>query len=170
MRQHIPQPLIIRDILEAVTAKVAEYFGSPVYFYFDSPEKIEARLLSKDKIQAFKYPAIIVFCDIPEDIGGGYYADVTFPKIVIATNNAEINSYSDARYSKTFRPILYPIYEWFKKCLAQNPSIVETDPLNFRARKYDRLYWGSQPAGKALNDYLDAIDLQNLKITFQQNC
>ena len=167
---HIPQPVILRDILAEVVADVATRYGSPVYYYFDVPEKIEARLLLKNQVNGIKYPAILVYCDIPEVIGVDYYATVTFPKVVIATSNSDINSFAEARYDKTFRPVLYPIYEWFKKCCALHPAIVLTSGDNLPATKWDRLYWGSQPAGKALQDYLDAIELQNLKLTFQQNC
>jgi hypothetical protein len=167
---HIPQPVILRDIMAEVVANVATKFGSDVYFYFDVPEKIEARLLLKDQVNAIKYPAVLFFCDIPETIGVDYYAAVTFPKVVIATYNGDVNSFSDSRYDKSFRPVLYPIYEWFKKCCALHKNIVLTSGDNLTATKWDRLYWGSKPAGKALADYLDAIELQNLKLTFQQNC
>lgn len=168
--EHIPQPVIVPEIIREVVAKVATTSGIAFKFYHDTPEQLEAKLLDKSNIQAAKYPAFALFHDFPEDNGGGaggYYGIVTIPKIIIvALTKKEL--YADARYSKTFTPVLYPGYEWFKKKLAQHGAIVETDPSNFTHRKWDRLDWGTQPAGQELTDVLDAIEIQNLRLTLQQ--
>lgn len=169
MREHIPQPVIVSSIISKVVTDTATASGIDVKFYHDSPEQLEAKLMDKAKMQLIKYPAILLFHDFPEDMGGGYYGVVTIPKIVIVEKTKR-ELYADARYSKTFIPTLYPLYEWFKKKLAQHPAIVETDPGNFIHRKWDRLDWGTREAGEELLDILDAIEIQNLKLTIQQNC
>jgi len=173
---HIPQPVIISDILAKVVEKTAVAYGSAIQFMHEPEEQAEARLLEMTKEQAYdptvkKYPLILVFHDYPERLGnsGGYYGEVTFPKIIICTMTEAVYT-SEKRYDMTFKPILYPIYEIFKKMLCQSGMIVESDPKNLVCTKWDRLYWGTKGAGKALTDYLDAIELQNLKLTFQQNC
>jgi hypothetical protein len=179
MKDHIKQPVIVSEVIKEVVAKVSARMNEgktgadvvPVMFYHDTPEMIEAQLLSKDRAQAIKYPAVILFHDYPEDRGGqgGYYAETSIPRIAIVTSTSN-TIFSDDRYARTFLPTLYPIYGWFMKYLVQHPGIVATDPNEIEHRKWDRLYWGTQEAGKELNDYLDAIELQNLKLTMKQFC
>lgn len=119
-----------------------------------------------------KYPLIALFQPFPEDMGkGSYKVSVTIPKIVIAclTNNTD-----DVfkRYGQTFKPILYPIYDEFLNQLALYPKIVGNDKDLFKHTKLD--VPGSPPpadtAKQKFNDYLDAIHILNLQLTFQQNC
>jgi hypothetical protein len=166
---HLKEPVYVADIIGDVVAKVAEYYGSPVQYIHDSRRQVELRLQNKDKAGAVKYPLIALFHDFPEKIGIDYYADVTLNVIILTDTKKDI--FSDDRYARTFKPILYPIYGWFIKCLALNPYIVQSDPGNISCTKYDRLYWGTQPAGEqGLSDYVDGIELMNLQLRFQQNC
>jgi len=171
---HLKDPVYVADILKEVIERTASYSGFNILYIHDRPEQIGLRLLNK-KTQ-IKYPAIMVYHDFPETLGNDYYADVVFPKIVIVTDTKK-EIFSDDRYERTFKPILYPIYGWFIKCLALHPSIVQSSPENIKAVKWDRLYWGTktigtglEDGGQALTDYTDAIELQNLRLTFQQNC
>ena len=168
-KEHIPKPVIVSEIIRQVVEKVKVASGIDVNFYHDSPEQLETKLIDKGKMGQIKYPAILLFHDFPEDNGGEYYGRITIPKLAIVEKTKR-ELYADARYAKTFIPILYPLYEWLKIKLAQHPAIVETDPANIIHRKWDRLDWGTKDAGQELNDVLDAIELQNIRITLQQNC
>ena len=149
--------------------KVAEYSTMNVQYIHDSRRQVELRLKNADQGGKVKYPLIVLFHDFPERLGNDYYADVTLNVLILTDTNKEI--FSDDRYAKTFKPVLYPLYAWFMKCLALHPMIVQSDPGNISATKYDRLYWGTQPAGEqGLNDYVDGIELQNLQLRFQQFC
>ena len=165
----IPKIITVPSVIQEVVDMVAAKSGIDAKFYHDTPEKLEARLLLKDNAQAIKYPAFLLFHDFPEQLGVQYYADVTIPKIAIATTTKP-EYFADQRYTVNFIPTLYPLYEWFKKCLAMHHSIVQSDPNNIVMTKYDRLYWGTTSAGQQLNDYLDAIELSNLKLTINQKC
>lgn len=160
-------PVIVVDIMQQVCNKI------PVNFMHDSPEAIESELIEMTKAQAYdstikKYPVIILFHDFPEDYGGDY-GSVIIPKMIIATIT-DNKFKAEKRYNETFRTILYPLYQSFLFNMAKHPNVVLNDPDNLTHRKWDRLYWGTKPAGTGLNDYVDAIEIQNLKLTTQQLC
>ena len=171
---HLKEPVYVADIigevvLSSITGNVKDYSGLDVRYIHDSRKQVELRLKNKDQANAVKYPLIVLFHDFPEQIGIDYYADVTLNIIILTDTKKDL--FSDDRYDRTFKPTLYPLYGWFMKCLALHPMIVQTDPANISATRYDRLYWGTQPAGEqGLNDYVDGIELVNLKLRFQQNC
>lgn len=169
MTEHIPQPVIVAEIIKQVVAKVAAASGIDVKFYHDSPEQLEAKLISKQENGQIKYPAILLYHDFPEDNGGEFYGNITIPRIIIVTTTKR-ELFADARYAKTFIPTLYPLYEWFKKKMAQHPQVVLNDPADLIHRKWDRLDIGTKEAGQELEDILDAIEIQNMKITLNQNC
>ena len=167
--EHIPQPIIVADILREIVAKVATASGIEVNFYHDTPEQLEAMLMKKTDLSIIKYPAFLLFHDFPEDIGGEFYGTITIPKIaIVAMTKREL--FADARYDKTFKPTLYTLYGWFMKKLSQHRLVIEKDVSNIFHRKIDHLDWGTKEAGQELSDILDAIEIQNLKITVTQNC
>lgn len=180
MKEHIPQPVEIDKIIGEVWAQVkiksADAMLSAgindIFYYHDTITKIEARLLIKDSVQAFKYPALFLFHPFTEDLGGagGYYGKITIPRMAIAMNNSDINSFADMRDAKTFNPVLNPLFGWFRRALSQHPKIVENDPNEITMRKVKHYFWGQQQAGTTLTDYLDGIEILNTKFTVTQNC
>lgn len=168
------QSVIIPDIFAQVVTKTAELSGIDVKYMHGVPEEIEANLIEATRQQANdgvtkKYPLIILFHDFPVNRGNEYYGKAVFPKIIIATMT-DNKFKSDKRYNETFKPILYPLYEAFLSAIANNKNIVESDRSNIQHTAWDRLFWGTKPAGTGLNDYVDAIEIQNLQLTFQQFC
>lgn len=174
-------PLYIVDIIgEVVAAADAVLFPTLhkhiLYTYGRSIQILQQLQSMNDGITSAtkngKYPLFALFQDFPETTGNGtgYYCTVTFPKISIATLT---NSTDDppTRYSQTFKPILYPIYQEFLRRLARHENTVVNDPAAIPHVKWDRP--GTQPEGDKtkganLNDYVDAIEIQNLQLTFKQ--
>lgn len=179
MSDHIPQLVILPEILRKAVALTKELSGIDVKFMHENSEQAEARLLELGQAAAYdpenplfkKYPLILLIHDVPEKLGnsGGYYGTVTIPKIVILAIT-EPTFTSDKRLEVTFKPVLYPLLEWFKIALSRNRQISLTDPKNLVTTIWPRYYWGSKGAGKGLNDYLDGIELQNTELTLIQNC
>lgn len=170
-------PIIVVDVIGEVVAAVQAAIGATLpspnkvilYTYGRSIQILEKLTLlnnSKD-LKGTKYPLFALFMDFPENHGGnnGYPFTVKFPKISIATLT---NSTDDPpkRYNATFKPILYPIYQEFLRQLVRHKNIVGNDPNTISHIKWDRP--GSQPEGSGLNDYIDAIELQNLELTFKK--
>lgn len=172
------QPVIIVDILNDVIDRVNAMRVTPVKFMYGPWREIEANLV--EIAGAYEllggnttgaYPLIAVIQDFPENREGlgGYYADVTLPFVIIATLTD--NTYkAPQRYSHTFKPVLYPIYSQFMDALARESRIIGNDPGMFQHTKYDRLYYGKETLGTAVSDYVDAIELNNLKLTVAQSC
>jgi hypothetical protein len=169
---------IVVDIFKDIVEKVSVEYGSNVRFMYGPVEEIEADLVNLTRAQGLpnatgmaKYPLIALFQDFPEKRGdaNGYYADVTIPIILIA--NLTKNTYkAPERYEYNFKPILYPVYKLFLQEMAKSGKIIGNDPDSFDHTKFDRLYYGRKTVGSALNDYVDAIEINNLRITVAQSC
>lgn len=160
---------IIGQVVAATDAKLFPTLGKHIDYLYGRPSQILTQLTRMNGAPAtkgLKYPLIALFMDFPEQSGGSaYYAEVKFPKISIAT----LTTFDDIpaqRYAKTFKTTLYPILQEFLRQLARHPNIVGNDPYAFPKLKWDRP--GTQPEGGNPNDYLDAIELQNLQLTFKQ--
>lgn len=118
-----------------------------------------------------KYPMIYVVQDFVEHRGklAGVYADLTLQ--VIICHQTEDDYKIGERYVNVFKPVLYPIYYSFMKQLALSPMTFPSSPDLIAHDKWDRSFWGtSKVVGSGgtdrsvLNDFVDAIDIQNLQI------
>lgn len=134
-------------------------------------------LAQKDKpveTRNAKYPLIHLVRDFSEDRGKvtGIYAEVNLNIIIIHQTE---NTYKiEDREEKVFKPVLYPIYYEFMKQLAKHKLVHVDSYKMIPHRKWDRAFWGNRQlyaSKNKLNDYVDAIELQNinLKIDFS-NC
>jgi len=170
-------PIIVVDEIAEVISRVNQNIyptiaaytnNNPINYQYGRSILINKLLqLNKNSIpQKSNYPLIALFQDFPEDNGKKIgYIYVTIPKIVIATIT-DFNGTTKDRYDKTFKPILYPIYNEFIKQLGMQQSIIGFSPNRSNFIKYDRP--GTQPEGQATNDYIDAITIENLQLTFYQ--
>lgn len=115
-----------------------------------------------------KYPLITMFQDIAESPVNGMM-EATL-QIIIATSTEQHFKVSQ-RYNTTFKPILLPLYHLLLEQLNKHKSIKSV--YTFDHQKYDRVFWGTIIGlgieGRMFDDYLDAVELQNLKITFFEN-
>jgi hypothetical protein len=162
---------IFNEVVQAMDVKLFPILGKHLDYQPGRSTQIQAELT---KIQAAivastkagKYPLVALFQDIPEQRGtSGYYATVTIPKISIAVLTVSTDPVLK-RYDTNFRPTLYPIYYEFLRQLCRHKNIIANDPNAIPHTKYDRP--GSQPAGQNMNDYLDAIEISNLQLTFKE--
>lgn len=123
-----------------------------------------------------KYPLIHLVRDFYEERGQdvGLYAGTSLSIIII---HQTVQTYKiEDREEKVFKPVLYPIYYEFMRQLYKSLWVFGSDFTTgeFRHRKIDRAFWGTrnlQGSKNKLNDYVDAIEIQNLelKINFS-NC
>lgn len=158
---------IIGEVVQAVDAVLYPTLNAHIDYLYGRPTQILTELqkmAGAASTKGLRYPLIALFMDFPEQMGTGYYAEVKLPKLSIATLT-DFNDSPAKRYPKTFKKTLYPIYMEFRRQLALHPNIVGNDPGAFSMLKWDRP--GSQPDGGNMNDYLDAIELQNLQLTFK---
>lgn len=168
-------PLFIVDILgEIVAAADAVLFpslGKHINYEYGRSVQILTelqKLNGSTTLKNTKYPLVALFQDFPEPITTGVYYPVTLPKISIATLTVSTDP-PKVRYDKNFRTILYPIYLELLRQIPRHKNIV-ANVVESPGRKWDRP--GSQPEGSNLNDYLDAIEIEGLQLTFKTvfNC
>lgn len=123
-----------------------------------------------------KYPLIYLVQDFREQRGktAGVYADISLN--IICCHQTEGDYKMADRMSKVFKPVLYPIYYSLIKQLVKNNLTFSGSPDMVVHDKWDRAFWGtSKLVGSGgndrsmLNDFVDAIDIQNLslKISYQ---
>lgn len=159
---------IIGEVVAAVDAVLFPTLGKHIDYLYGRPTQILTQLQKMaggTTTKGLRYPLIALFMDFPEQSGGSaYYAEVKFPKISFATLT-DFNDTPEQRYPKTFKKTLYPMYMEFLRQLARHPNIVGNDPGAFAKIKWDRP--GTQPEGGNLNDYLDAVEFNNLQLTFK---
>lgn len=164
-------PLYIVDIIGQVVAAVATKLNRPVLYEYGRSIQITTQLQALTNgidtaTRNSKFPLFALFQDFPENNGAtGYYCTVTIPKIVIATLTVSTDP-PPIRYTKTFKPVLYPIYQEFLNQLVRHSNIVANDPGAIPHVKWDRP--GHLPDKDGSNEYLDAIEIQNLQLTFKQ--
>lgn len=167
------EPVIIEDEIKEVAEKTATSLALAINFMFGPAPEIENNLIEMTKAQGLpgqetlkKYPLIILFTDVPEDLGNanGYYGTVTIPSLVIACIS-DNKLKAPQRLEQNFKPILIPIFEELKRQLARHSAFIVGSPENLRMKKWNRYFWGKQKFGTTLNDYVDAIEIQNLVLT-----
>lgn len=118
-----------------------------------------------------KYPMIYLVQDFVEHRGkgAGVYADLNL-QVIICHQTADDYKITD-RYANVFKPVLYPIYLEFMNQLAKSPMTFPASADLIPHDKWDRSFWGTSKVVGAggtdrsvLNDFVDAIDIQNLQI------
>jgi hypothetical protein len=162
---------VVVDIISGVVADVrARYDLSALpekpYFMHGHLQEIINTLIEKDKSNVAKYkkyPVIILVQDFPESITPESH-DATITVIIATQTQSQIKA-SD-RYAKTFKPVLIPLAEMFLEELGNSTNI---NQATFTFTKTDRLYWGTNNANTG-GDYIDAIEISDLKIRLLNHC
>ena len=121
-----------------------------------------------ESVKFEQFPAVCLLQDFPEKFEG-VNRDVEL-NIIIVTDTER--SYQAAeRYRATFKPILYPLCDMFLNALIESDYI---HGQQFDYTRYDRLYWGKNGlygnAGNIFNDFIDAIELDNLRLKILKSC
>jgi hypothetical protein len=112
-----------------------------------------------------KYPLIYLVQDFREQRGRqpGVYSEVSLN--IVICHQTDANYKITDRMNKVFKPVLYPIYYSLIEQLTKSNLTFASSPDMVQHDKYDRSYWGSDVIDKnMLNDYVDAIDIQNLQL------
>ena len=116
-----------------------------------------------DTVKYEQFPAICLFQDIPEKHSTFTVQREASLNIVILTDTKKDYEAND-RYTYTFIPTLIPLYEAFIEEL----KCSEVQILNENYDYFERLYWGKSGLygnqANIFNDFIDAIEINNLKI------
>ena len=181
---------LVVDIMQEIVDKVSlamlpqlqalnpAYTG--VRFDYGHPADIVGKLVnysSTDQFRYQKYPLIGLFLDFPQTMGeSASVLSSTGLNLFIAVGTEQKYT-PQQRTEMTFKPILYPIKDALIEQMLLHPAVVT--PLNrkFQHTHVDRYQWGkggleyyNNGQKNTFNDYIDAIELLNLKIDFVDDC
>jgi hypothetical protein len=130
----------------------------------------------KGRDQYKKYPLVHLIQDVRIERGGdvGFYGTADLNIVFIHQTQQAFKT--EERDKNVFKPVLWPIYYEFMEQLKRSKWILNDwqSTGEFRHRVIKRAFWGNrqlQGSKNILNDYVDAIEVQNLgvKINFT-NC
>lgn len=170
-------PVYIVDEIASVVTKVntgltASSFGHlPVYYMYGHPKEISSRLqaLSNSPTEGHKkFPLVILFTDIQIDHNTpGFYGSARLRMLV--ANITDPNYISDQRTELNFKPILHPIKDELIKQISLHNRFTYEEELRYS--ETDMYFYGSQINDKNIfNDYIDAIELRDIRINIKNKC
>jgi len=117
-----------------------------------------------------EFPLVALLQDIEETVEVDGLQATASVTVVICTDT-DPNYNSAQRYTNTFTPLLYPLYEEFIKQLRLSPYIASVSP---EYKKIDRLYWGREGlfgnTGNIFDNYIDAIELTGIELRILRTC
>lgn len=144
---------------------------APYYMYGHFLE-IANRLKEKDQDKVYKYqkyPLIALRMDIPETHRGDM-VDYSLNIAIVGFTDKNYNA--QERYTNVIKPVLSPIYEALMDELKHH-FVWTNNRYRPEHVKIDRPFWGTtNPNWNSkyiFSDPLDAIEIQNLKITKELN-
>lgn len=125
---------------------------------------------AKASLKLEQFPAIVLVQDFQEVTDRKQHLREATLRVLIITDSKQSYVAAD-RYTYVFEPKLYPLEDLFFKCLERSTEVSGYDQGFTR---WDRLFWGRTAGeGTASNifaDYIDAIELENLKIKILNTC
>jgi len=155
--------------------ELKQLFGNPLagmapFYLFGHRLDIANRLLIKDNDTVYKYqkyPLIALIMDFPETVGDGM---AHYNLHVVILDATDPNYTIEDRYTKVFKPILYPLYYKFLEYLRRVGKFTWIQDQQYPPHtKIDRPFWGTVydqgNSAYIFNDRLDAIELSDLKIS-----
>jgi hypothetical protein len=144
--------------------------GLAPFYLFGHRLDIANRLLIKENDAVYKYqkyPLIALIMDFPELVADGM---AKYTLHVVILDSTDPNYTIEDRYSKVFKPVLYPLYYKFLEYLRKVGKFTWQGDQGYPPHtKIDRPFWGTVydqgNAAYIFNDRLDAIELSDLKIS-----
>jgi hypothetical protein len=117
-----------------------------------------------------QFPAVVLVQDFPEEINNLTGEREATCTIFLVTDSQQKYTAAD-RYTNTFKPILYPLYDLFFDELRYNDNVADAD---MKHTKIDRVFWGRESGEGSLSnifhDFIDAIEISNLKVKILKTC
>jgi hypothetical protein len=167
--------LFVVDIMGIIVANVATALGKSVHYQYGSIEEINQNLLelTTNGLQSIdKYPIVALITDFEQDKNTGetnVYCEANLRMIIFNITDNKYKSFD--RTTHNFIPTLYPIYEELINQIEISPYVY-SGFNGVTHTQTDRYYWGrSQETKNLLGDYIDAIELTNLKVKIKKsNC
>lgn len=168
----------IHEIIGDVVAKAAEKYGSNVsYLYGDWPyiADILTRWNADATTLALKYPIVCLYSPYQETrqtVGGRMQSTATLELLILV--NTEKNYLNEDRDSISFAQVLRPVYLSFIGAIMQDARVVRNYsgiPQHEYTENYRYGRLGVRSSDdRPFADFIDAIEIRNLSLTFKETC
>lgn len=157
----------IRLVYDPIVTGPPASGGKKPYYLFGHPIEIMKILSEKSAnstLKFEKYPLIVLFQDFTESVTLTG-RDVTLNMAIITETRQDY--YAADRYDHSFDVTLYPLWDLLIKYIKRSKYI--DNKMDFTYDKIDRPYWGKNNAN-LFNDFIDAIEIVNLKLQIKESC
>lgn len=169
-----PDTTFLQSILSAETAVLGSSLITGIRYSKSSYEELIETLAQADTTSRVdvgmysKYPLIHLVQDVSvkrgEDIG--LYGTANLNLVFI--HQTEQTYKIEGRDANVFKPVLWPMYYQFMASLANSGWTFGNDTGEYKHTVTKRAFWGTRKlttSGKnMLNDYVDAIEVNNLQV------
>ena len=176
---------VFEDIVSKVSAKLLPSLQAVsanitgVHYLYGHYNEVRDVLKEKgaNKTRKFdRYPLVVLFQDFPVRKRGNesIYGTATLQMLILA--HTDDKARSEQRYTKVFKPILYPIYNELLRQIAKDGRLAVDSAKRINHTQIDRPNWGDPelygPKGRIFSDVLDGIELKDLEIPIyhSNNC
>ena len=170
---------ILPTIIANETAALGSSLIQQIRFSKSSFDELIETLGQADKsgVERFnKFPLTHLVQDMVINRGADTGIFGTATVNIIFVHQTQQSFKTEERDEKVFKPVLWPIYYQFLEQLKKNNWVFQTDTTTgeFPHRVIKRAFWGNrnlQGSKNILNDYVDAIEVQNLQLKINySNC
>lgn len=157
---------------QAITTFGSYKANAPYYDHGPVKELIET-LAQKSKSEDHRgqrFPLIWLVNPTPEEKAKSpvVYSETDNLKIVLM-KDTQPNLKETERFDLNFKPILRPLCDKFIYYIMQSASIVGTKNTDFPRREIYLPFYGGESTGNIINDFIDAIEITNLKLKLNYN-
>jgi hypothetical protein len=164
----------ITDIIGEVVNGVANDLDLNIVYYYGDVNEVVQKLNILARNNTERYPAVAMFTDITQRRGNrnDLIAEVTIPYILFCCIT-EKGWHAEERIENSIKQTLYPIYERFLKNLELNDKLLKTSEYFLRHNYTERLSIGKSALfvnNNGGNDFIDAIEVQNLELQIKRKC
>lgn len=167
-------PMIV-DLMKIVAADVGTKMGLDINYMHGHPREVTGILTEMTQnptASAGKYPLIALFQDFEEDHKGDFISLKLQLIIAVLTDR---NLRAPERYTVSFKPFLYPIYDQLLRSISRSTFFNEKAETEIKHTKIDRLFWGRNglygSEKNIFNDYIDCIEINDLNLNVKPlNC
>jgi hypothetical protein len=178
MNQIIYIPDELKVVVDAVNTAFSTRSNDPfnVYYDFGHYAEVVKNLTLKGQSptkRTERYPLVWLVTDYPE-IKGNFKIYATTSLQIIIAMPTDMNYTMQQRRDTVFFPRLYPIYEELLNQISRYSLFGKPSVAAIEHTKIDRPYWGGQDSGNGVanlfNDFIDAVQIKNLKLTIKNKC
>lgn len=164
---------IILDLMPTIVTRLRAYTGNPDFnLWYQTGHIVEIcqnlQEMTTEKNEAYKFPLLALVTDYRERAGFSKEANREHqPNFLIATNTQNTLK-AHERYQVNFKPVLYPIYYTFIEVLGESPYFLGYPDQVTKHVKIDRMFLGREGiygnSGNTFNDYIDAIEIRDMRL------